>query len=245
MMEPVSQIQGTSTTRFPGKGHTVIASAAKQSMACTPEETWIASAQSRYPTRNDKNDDVSAQHRQLGHIIAMANAALENGALEFNLEAARRADAALGREGAAEHGAAVRKTAAAETAVNQFLHRQQVVERAFLVQHPRAADPCMRTQDHLIPMAGHVLEFPQHRCDRLVAHLLGDGDAVGFHFPVGVVGASADEDAALPADQDEFDLATGLTAADFDAVLRRQPTRGDPIVDRGGSRPGDTDRFEF
>ena len=59
-------------------------------------------------------------------------------------------------------------------------------------------------------MADDVLELPQRRRDRLVAHLLGDRDAVGLDLAVGVVGAEADEDAALPADQHELDLAAGI-----------------------------------
>ena len=83
-------------------------------------------------------------------------------------------------------------------------------------------------QDHLVPVTDDVLELPQHRRDRLVAHLLGDGDAVALDLAVGVIGAEADEDAALPADQHEFDLAAGIAAADFDAVVlvsRRAETR--------------------
>src|SRR5260370_27453687 len=101
----------------------------------------------------------------------MPKAALQHGILELELEPARRADAAFGRKGAAEHGVTVRKTLAAEAAMNQFLDRQHGVEGALLVEHARAVDPGMRTQDHLVPVRGDVLVFPQYRRDRLVAHL--------------------------------------------------------------------------
>src|SRR2546430_14910305 len=126
----------------------------------------------------------------------MANAALENGVLEFVFEAAARADAALGGEGAAEHGTSIRQSRAAETALNQFLNRQHAIQRAFLVQHARAVDPCERTQNHLIPMINYVVEFPQHRRHWLIAHLFGHRDAIGLNLAVGVIGTKADKEAA-------------------------------------------------
>ena len=77
-------------------------------------------------------------------------------------------------------------------------------------------------------MIDDFLQFPQHGRHRLVAHLLGHRDAVALDLAVGVVGAKADENAALPADQHELDLAAEIVAADFDAVLvviRRAETR--------------------
>src|ERR1700733_12233277 len=82
----------------------------------------------------------STQHRQFDHVIAVPNAALEHGVFEFELESARRADAADGGEGAAEHGAAIRKSLAPKTTPDQFLDRQHVIERAFLVEQALAAD---------------------------------------------------------------------------------------------------------
>src|ERR1700690_2902079 len=76
----------------------------------------------------------STQHRQFDHVIAMANAALEHGVFEFEPESARRADAADGRESAAEHRAAIREWLAPKTAPDQPLDRQHMVERALLVQ---------------------------------------------------------------------------------------------------------------
>src|SRR3954453_9890341 len=94
-------------------------------------------------------------------------------------------------------------------------------------------------------MADDVLELPQFGSNRLVAHLLGNRDAVGFDLAVGVVGAAADEDAALPADQHELDLAAGIFAADLDAVLQGDPPRRASVVDRRRSWPRDADRFEL
>src|SRR5882724_11637309 len=164
----VSNLANRTVLRHPisGKPHPVIASAAKQSNALHHKKTWIASSLTLLAMTE------LTQHRQLDHIIGVANAALENGVHQFKVEAARRANAALGRKSAAEHGAAVRQPSASETTINEFFHRKQVIERAFLVQLARAADQGVRTQDHLVPVTGNVFEFPQHRRDRLVAHLL-------------------------------------------------------------------------
>src|SRR3954464_16037434 len=94
-------------------------------------------------------------------------------------------------------------------------------------------------------MADDVLELPQFGSNRLVAHLLGNRDAVGFDLAVGVVGTAADEDAALPADQHELDLAAGIFAGDLDAILQGDPPRRASIIDRRRRRPRDADRFEF
>src|SRR5580692_4748109 len=103
----------------------------------------------------------------------MANDAVEDGVREFIFKPAGGADAALCREGAAEHSAPVRQPLAAEAALNEVSDRKHAVELALLVQHARATNPCKRTQDHLIPMTGDVLQFPQHGRDGLVTHLLG------------------------------------------------------------------------
>src|SRR4051812_19380790 len=69
-----------------------------------------------------------AQHRQRDHVIAMTDGALEHGVLEFELEAAGRADAALGGESSAEHRAAVRQARFAKAAPNELRHREHAVE---------------------------------------------------------------------------------------------------------------------
>ena len=97
----------------------------------------------------------------------------------------------------------------------------------------------------MIPVTGDFIEVPQRRRHGLVAHLLGHRDAVGLHLAVSVVGADADKNAALPADQDEFNLAARLIAADFDAIGGGQPPRGDTIIDRGRCRRRNTDPLEF
>src|SRR5439155_8536539 len=122
---------------------------------------------------------------------------------------------------------------------------QHRVQRALLVEHALALDRGVRAQNHLVPVAGYVLELPQSGCDRFVAHLLGYGDVVGLDLAVGMVGAAADEDAALPADQHEFDFAGGLAAAAFDAVFHGQPPRRGAIVDRRRGWPGDAHGLEF
>src|SRR5260370_38742779 len=101
----------------------------------------------------------------------MANAALENGVFELKLKAAGRPDAALGRKGTAEHGAAVRKSGAAKAALDQFRDREHAVECAFLAQHPRAVAPAIRTQEHFIPVTDDLLKLPQHARARIHLHL--------------------------------------------------------------------------
>src|SRR5882724_10595104 len=157
-------------------------------------------------------------HRHLDHVISMMDAALENGVLKFELKAAGGPDSALCREGAAEHGAAIRQFSPFEAPRDQFRNRQHGIQRALLVQLALAADPRKRTQDHLVPVTDDVFELPQYGRHHLVAHLLRHGDAVGLDLAVGVIGAQADEDASLPADQHEFDLAAGIAAANLDRI---------------------------
>src|SRR6478752_4692841 len=62
-----------------------------------------------------------SQHRQLDHIVGVANASFEDGVFEFAFEAGSGTNATLGGKSAAEHGAAVRKSGAAEAALDQLL----------------------------------------------------------------------------------------------------------------------------
>src|SRR2546430_2162571 len=78
-------------------------------------------------------------HPSTGGSVGVANPPLEQGTQDLEVEGARGGEAALGREGAADRGAAARQPAASKTAVNEFLHWKQVIERAFLVQYTRAA----------------------------------------------------------------------------------------------------------
>jgi len=83
----------------------------------------------------------------------MTDLPLQHGVLQFELEPAGRADAALGGKGAAEHGAAVGQAFSAEAAVDEILDRQHGIQRALLIQHPRAVDDGPGAQDHLCPSA--------------------------------------------------------------------------------------------
>src|SRR5260370_18033809 len=94
--------------------------------------------------------------------------------------------------------AGILQSAPAET-VNEFLCRKQVIQRAFLIQLARAVDQCVRTQYHFVPVTGDVLEFPQHRRDGLVAHLLRNGDPVAFYLSIGMIRTDPDQHPALPA----------------------------------------------
>src|SRR5271169_5006529 len=123
----------------------------------------------------------------------MPDAALENGILKLIFKAAGGPDPALGRKGAAKHGATIGQFPICETAPNKFLDRQHAVERALLIEDALAADPGIGAQDHLVPVTDDVFEFPQLRRHHFVAHLLGHSYAVGLDLAVGVIGTKADE----------------------------------------------------
>src|SRR6267142_6077795 len=124
---------------------------------------------------------TSAPNRQRNHVIRVTNGPLQHRVLQLVFKAVGGTDAALGGEGAAEHRAAVRQSAVLEAALDQFVDREHRIERALLVKLALAVDHRKGAQDHPVPVTDDVLEFPQHRGDRLVAHLLGNGDAVAFH----------------------------------------------------------------
>ncbi|GCC48874.1 hypothetical protein chiPu_0033089, partial [Chiloscyllium punctatum] len=56
---------------------------------------------------------------------------------------------------------------------------------------------------------------------------------------------AADEDAALPADQHELDLAARLLAADLDRIREGKPARRAAVIDRRRRGPGDAERLEL
>src|ERR1700733_10011170 len=162
--------------------------------------------------RDDEQMNLS-QHRQLDHVIGMADRAFAHGILQLKLEPACGADATLGRERPAKHGAAVRQLSVGKAAREQFRDRQHRVQGSLLIELPLAADPGIRTQDHPVPVTDDLLQFPQRRRDRLFAPLLGDCDAVALDLAVGMVGAEADENSSLPADQPKPDPAPGISTA--------------------------------
>src|SRR6266851_10062469 len=105
---PISHIAALCATRFPPCLYRVVPANAgthnpkrrlfKKGISNVPKTrrhgVWV-------PARASLGrDDESAQHRQRDHIVAMANAAFENGVFEFEFEAAGGADAADGGEGA-------------------------------------------------------------------------------------------------------------------------------------------------
>src|SRR3954451_2414855 len=94
-------------------------------------------------------------------------------------------------------------------------------------------------------MVPDILDFPEYGSQDFVTHLLRHGNAVALYLSIGVIGAETDENTALPSDQDEFHLAAGVTAADFDAIARGQPPCGDTIVDWSASRTSNADGFQF
>src|SRR5207253_10483495 len=136
-----------------------------------PRNPWIASSLSLLAMTAVRASANSTQHRHRDHIISVTDLPLQHRIFQLELEAISRADAALGGKGAAKHGAAVGQALTAKTAVDQILHRQHGIERAFLVEHPRAIGDGPGAQDQPVPVSNDVLQLPQHRSNRLVAHL--------------------------------------------------------------------------
>src|ERR1700687_3923486 len=89
---------------------------------CLPIARWTPTMSALAMTR-----EPLSPHRQLDHVIGMVDAALENGVLEFEFEAAGGPDTALCREGAAKHGATIGQSSTFEAPRDQFGNRQHSV----------------------------------------------------------------------------------------------------------------------
>src|SRR6516165_6414504 len=85
-------------------------------------------------------NDALPPLRHGDHVIGVTDGALQHGILEFIFEAVGWADAALGGKSSAKHRAAVRKLTALKAAPDQFVDRQDRVQRALLVQLALAFD---------------------------------------------------------------------------------------------------------
>src|SRR6266581_6718252 len=79
-------------------------------------------------------------------------------------------------------------------------------------------------------------ERPQLPADRLRAHLLGKGHAVGLDFPVGVIRADADVQGSGRRNQHELDLSARILPGDLDFATRGEQTRPDAVEARHDAR---------
>jgi len=160
---------------------------------------------------------------------------------------------ALGRPDAADRGqrSAEHQRSVAERAVLALVLRKQLARRAHrrdgavLVGARLAADPHRRMQLQPIPVAFDFRQRPPARRDRLVAHLLGDRDAVGLDLAVGVIRSGADPELAVGVEDHELDLARRVAADRFDAARSRDAARADAVVHRRSLRARHADRLEF
>jgi len=88
---------------------------------------------------------------------------------------------------------------------------------------PAVAVDRVAAEQQIVPMIRDVVVEPKCRRDRLVAHLLRNGHAIGLDLAVRMVGADADIESAGALDQDEL----GLSARAHDKVLRVARTIAD------------------
>src|SRR5438552_3791248 len=89
---------------------------------------------------------------------------------KFELEALRGSKAAMNSDRTAEHQRALGEPAPRKTGEQIFgmAHR---ADRPFLIEGPLAADARVRTQQQPVPVSSDVVETPEQRRDRLLAHL--------------------------------------------------------------------------
>src|ERR1700738_2309193 len=97
---------------------------------------------------------------------------------DLEIETRGRPDSADGAERSTEQDRPLRKIATAGIAANQIVERQHLVQRALLGELRVAVGCDERAKNELVPVVRNVVVRPEHRRDRLVAHLLRYGDAV-------------------------------------------------------------------
>src|SRR5262249_56531698 len=102
---------------------------------------------------------------------------------------------------------------------------------AFLIEPALPALDDVGAQDQAVPVPGNVVECPECRRDRLLAHLLRHGHPELLDLTVGVIRSDADPEASAVLQQHELDLAAGALAHGLDAVASGEPRAPDPIED--------------
>ena len=94
-------------------------------------------------------------------------------------------------------------------------------------------------------MVRHLVVAPGVAADRLLAELLGEGDADRFGFAVGVIGADGDPEAIGLVQQHELDLAARIGPGHLDRARGGEQLRGDAIEDGRRLRRPDADFLEL
>lgn len=94
-------------------------------------------------------------------------------------------------------------------------------------------------------MIAHVVERPQLRSNRFVAHLLRCGDVIGLDLAVGMVGTDSNPNLAGGADEHDFSFTARIFSHRFDLSSRRPVRRGNAMVDWRGRRTSNAGRFEL
>jgi len=130
----------------------------------------------------------------------VGDAPVEDGIGEFEFETASGSDAAFRGQRAAHH-----QVAGAEAALRILFRKdfeevrrgQHSRDGAMLVAHAAARDRGMGGEFEAVPVRGDIIEAPEAGCDGFVAKLLGERDADGFSFAIGVVGAGTDPQVAM------------------------------------------------
>src|SRR5262252_1417377 len=103
----------------------------------------------------------------------------------------------------------------------------------------------MGAQLELVPMRRDLIEPPEYRGHRLVAHLLGHRDPIGLDLAVGVIGASADPQSPVVPQEHELDFAAGMRAHRLDLSPGGEPRRRYAVEDRRHGRAFDAERLKL
>jgi len=127
--------------------------------------------------------------------------------MQFDLERLAMAQLADHGLGAAEHRRARRQRGLAGQALNQFARIEQARDLALLVQRALAVAHTPAAHLETVPVVGHIVEAPDLRADRFVAHLLGHRHVVGLDLAIGVVRPDADVQPIVTLQQHDFDFA--------------------------------------
>ncbi len=175
----------------------------------------------------------------------MGDLAAMHRVFELETEFLGRAHAAARGERPAEHHRAFGELAILGITLEQVARMPHRADRTLLIELAFAAFGHVRAQDQAVPVRHDLVIGPELRRDRLVAHLLGDADAIGLDLAVGVVGAQADPEPPAVLQQDVFGLAAGGLADRFDLAGAGEARRRDAVKDRRGGRPLHAQFLEF
>src|SRR3990172_9909576 len=132
--------------------------------------------------------------RKRNDVVRVSDSSVSYRVHQFERKPAGRANAAAGGERSAKHGGAVGQFTVRCKAGNDRVRNKDGGHGTLLIEAAFAAFFDPRAQYQRIPMIAHVVERPQLRSNRLVAHLFGGGDVVSLYLAVGVVGTDADPD---------------------------------------------------